>query len=61
MSLIFTNKISNFSLVCVENVASKLKTQVGPDTENIRIEVTGNLNKKLFSATYGADPELNGL
>lgn len=39
MYLIFTNKISNSSLVCVGNVARKMKAQAGPVIDKIRVEV----------------------
>lgn len=61
MYLIFTNKISNSSLVCGGKVARRIKAQAGPAIDKIRVEVPGIKIKLLSATTYGAGTELNGL
>ena len=42
MPVTYANKTGNSSLAWVESVASKMKVQVGPGFEKIRVKVTGN-------------------
>lgn len=44
MPVTYANKTGNSSVVWVENVARKMKVQVGPSFEKIRVEVTGKKN-----------------
>ena len=47
MPVTYANKTGNSSVVWVENVARKMKVQVGPSFEKIRVEVTGKKNTKV--------------
>lgn len=42
MPVTYANKTGNSSLAWVESVARKMKVQVGPGFEKIRVKVTGN-------------------
>ena len=47
MPVTYANKTGNSSVVWVENVARKMKVQVGPGFEKIRVEVTGKKNNNV--------------